>query len=176
MPSLQGMGKDAASAPLDDARDPLVSLTAALGSLDPIGYWTVPDGTGSSGDVVVAGVTGVFLVAAYDRPGVLTVDRGKPRVDGRAVPGLRALRKDARKLARTLTEAQVFADVEPVVCLTRATVGAPRTVGGVRVVGLDGLTKDLTGRPTRVQHARAQRVARGLGMQIAGDQRRHFVA
>jgi hypothetical protein len=167
---------DAASVPIDDARDPLAALTVAVGSLDPVSYWTVPAGNASSGDLVIAGVTGVFLIAAYDRDGALTVDRGRPRVDGKAIPGLRGLRKDARKLAGTLTEAQVFADVEPVVCLTRATVGAPRTIGGVRVVGLNGLTKDLTARPTRVQHARAQRVARALGMQIAGDQRRHFVA
>jgi hypothetical protein len=166
----------AATAPRDDARDALAMLTAALGTLDPVAYWTVPAGSGSSGDLVVAGVTGVFLVAAYDRSGVLTVERGKPRVDGTAIPGLRGLRKDARKLAGMLSEAQVFADVEAVVCLTRATVGAPRTVSGVRIVGVDGLTKDLTARPTRVQHARAQRVARALGMQIAGDQRRHFVA
>jgi hypothetical protein len=167
---------DAAEAPNDHARDAVAALTVALGTLDPVSFWTVPAGTGSSGDLVVAGVTGVFLVAAYDRPGVLTVDRGKPRVDGKVVPGLRGLRKDARKLAAALTDAQVFADVEAVVCLTRATVGAPRTTGGVRVVGVDGLTKDLAARPTRVQHARAQRVARALGMQIAGDQRRHFVA
>lgn len=170
------MGKDAASAPVDDARDPLAVLTAALGSLDPVSYWTVPAGSGSSGDLVVAGVTGVFLVAAYDRDGVFTADRGKGRVDGMAIPGVRGLRKDARRLAATLTDAQVFADVEPVVCLTRATIGAPRTLDRVRIVGLAGLTKDLTSRPTRVQHARAQRVARALGMQIAGDQRRHFVA
>jgi hypothetical protein len=176
MPSVEEMGMDAASASLDSGRDPLVALTSALGTLDPVSYWTVPAGDGSSGDVVVAGVTGVFLVAAYDRDGVFTADRGKGRVDGKAIPGLRGLRKDARKLAAALTDAQVFADVEPIVCLTRATIGAPRTVDGVRIVGLAGLTKDLTSRPTRVQHARAQRVARALGMQIAGDQGRHFVA
>lgn len=167
---------DPATGLQDGAHDALAVLTSTLGRLDPVSYWTVPAGTASSGDVVVTGVTGVFLVAAYDRPGVLTVDRGKPRIDGKAIPGLRGLRKDARDLATTLDEARVFADVEPMVCLTRATVGAPRTVGGVRIVGLEGLTRDLTARPTRVQHARAQRVARALGMQIAGDQRRHFVA
>lgn len=166
---------DAATGDDERARDPLALLTAALGSLDPVSYWTVPAGVGSSGDLVVAGVTGVFLVAAYDRAGVFQVDRGKARVDGKAIPGVRGLRKDARRLGATLAAAQVFADVEPVVCLTRATIGAPRTLGGVRIVGLGGLTKDLTTRPTRVQHARAQRVVRALGMQIAGDQRRHFV-
>jgi hypothetical protein len=166
----------AASDPPRDALDALAELTAAVGRLDPVSYWTVPAEASSSGDLVVAGVTGVFLVAAYDRPGILTLDRGKPRVDGRPVPGLRELRKDARRLGTTLTASQVFAEVEPVVCLTRATVGAPRDVAGVRIAGLKDLTKDLTGRPIKVQHARAQRVARALGMRIAGDQRRHFVA
>ncbi|HEY7668158.1 MAG TPA: hypothetical protein VIE12_08550 [Actinomycetota bacterium] len=174
MPSVVMM--DAASAAPGDARDALTDLTSAVGTLDPVSFWTVPAASASSGDLVIAGVTGVFLVAAYDREGVLTVDRGKPRVDGKPIPGLRGVRKDAKRLGSTLTAAQVFADVEPVVCLTRATVGAPRTVLGVRVVGLGDLTKDLTRRPTRIQHARAQRVARALGMQIAGDQRRHFVA
>ncbi len=167
---------DAASASPDGARDALADLTSAVGTLDPVSFWTVPAAAASSGDLVIAGVTGVFLVAAYDREGVLTVDRGKPRVDGRPVPGLRGLRKDAKRLGSTLSAAHVFADVEAVVCLTRATVGAPRTTAGVRIVGLSDLTKDLTRRPNRLQHARAQRVARALGMQIAGDQRRHFVA
>jgi hypothetical protein len=166
---------DPATASPDPARHALTALTTTLGGLDPVSFWTVPVGDRSTGDVVVAGVTGVFLIAAFDRAGVLSVDRGKPRVDGRPIPGLRGLKKDARRLASTLTAAQVFADVEAIVCLTRATVGAPRTVAGVRIVGVDGIAKDLTQRPTRVQHARAQRVARALGMQIAGDQRRHFV-
>lgn len=166
---------DAAPAP-DETRDALARLTSALGTLDPVSFWTVPAAGDSSGDVVVAGVTGVFLIAAYDRAGVLTVDRGRARVDGKAVPGIRGLRADARRLAGRLSDAHVFADVEPVVCLTRATVGSPRSVNGVGIVGVDGLTKELASRPTRVQHARAQRVARALGMRIAGDQRRHFVA
>jgi hypothetical protein len=165
----------AADPPRDDLAA-LAELIAAVGTLDPVSYRTVPAGPSSIGDLVIAGVTGVFLVAAYDRPGVLTVDRGKPRVDGRPIPGLRELRKGARRLGATLTAAQVFAEVEPVVCLTRATVGAPRDVSGIRVVGLQDLTKDLTARPIKVPHARAQRVARALGMRIAGDQRRHFVA
>ena len=166
----------AASVPSRGDFDALSALTSALAKLDPFGYWTVPTGSGSRADVVVAGVTGVFLIAAYDRPGVMTVERGKPRVAKKAVPGLRNLKKDAKGLAAVLTASQVFAQVEPVVCLTRATVGAPRTVGGVRVVGVDALTKDLTGRPATVPHARAQRVVRALGMRLAGDQRRHFVA
>jgi hypothetical protein len=159
-----------------DDFDALAALTAALGRLDPVSYWTVPAGDGSVGDLVVTGVTGVFLVAAYDRPGVLTVDRGRPRVEGTTVPGLRRLRKDAKRLSGLLAASQVFAEVDPVVCLTRATVGAPRSVAGVRVAGLGDLTRDLTGRPATIQRARAQRVARALGMRIAGDQRRHFVA
>lgn len=166
----------AAASPDRDDHRALADLTSTVGRLDPVSYWTVPADASSGGDLVIAGVTGVFLVAAYDRPGVLTVERGKPRVDGRAIPGLRGLRRDAKRLGATLAASQVFAEVEAVVCLTRATVGAPRTVSGIRVVGLGELTRDLTGRPTRVQHARAQRVARALGMRIAGDQRRHFVS
>jgi hypothetical protein len=166
---------DASAASARDDVDALVALTAALGRLDPVSYWTVPADQQSSGDVVVSGITGVFLVAAYDRRGVLTMSRGTPRVDGQVIPGLRRLRIDAKRLTATLGAEHVFAQAEPVVCLTRATVGVPQTARGVRIAGLDNLTKDLTSRPVTLQHARAQRVVRALGMRIAGDQRRHFV-
>jgi hypothetical protein len=151
-------------------------LTRALGRLDAHSYFRVPADPSSVADTIVTGTTGVFLIAAYARSGVLTVDGGRPRVDGRKVPGMRALRRDAKKLSARLSAATVFSSVEPVICITHATVGAPRTVGGVRIVGVSELARDMAARP-RVQEAmRAQRAARALGMQIAGDRRRHFVA
>jgi hypothetical protein len=69
----------------------------------------------------------------------------------------------------------VFSTVEPVVCLTVATAGGPRSVRGVRVVPLTYVARDLSGRARVLPPTRAQRAARVLGMQLAGDRKRHFV-
>ena len=53
-------------------------------------------------------------------------------------------------------------------------MGMPREVKGVHVVTLGELIKDLASRPRILEHSRVERAARVLGVQIAGDRKRHF--
>jgi hypothetical protein len=152
-----------------------VVLARELGRLDPYSFWSVPTEPSSEGDMVVAGVTGVFLVRACSLPGALTVDGRRATIDGVRLPGVRALRAERKRLSAKLSAASVFSTVEPVVCLTVATAGGPRSVRGVRVVPLTYVARDLSGRARVLPPTRAQRAARVLGMQLAGDRKRHFV-
>ncbi len=95
-------------------------------------------------------------------------------VDEQPIPGVRALRSDAKRLTAKLSAASVSATVEPVICLTHGVAGMPRDVKGVHVVALGDLTKDLASRPRILEHSRVERAAGVLGVQIAGDRKRHF--
>jgi hypothetical protein len=153
----------------------LARLSKELGRLDPYSFWVVPAGSlSSSGDLIVAGATGLFLMAAWPAPGAFSVSRGRPMVDDQAIPGVRGLRTDAKRLSGQLSAASVSAIVEPVICLTHGVAGMPRDVKGVHVVALSGLIKDLASRPRILEHSRVERAARVLGVQIAGDRKRHF--
>ena len=87
---------------------------------------------------------------------------------------MRTLRLDAKHLSAKLSAASVSATVEPVICLTHGVMGMPRDVKGVHVVTLGELIKDLASRPRILEHSRVERAARVLGVQIAGDRKRHF--
>lgn len=67
-------------------------LARELGRLDPYSFWSVPTDPSSKGDMVVAGVTGVFLVRACSLPGALMVDGRRATIDGVRLPGVRAVR------------------------------------------------------------------------------------
>ena len=95
-------------------------------------------------------------------------------VDDRAIPGVRALRSDAKRLSAKLSASSVSATVEPVICLTHGVAGMPRDVKGIHVVSLGALVKDLASRSRVLEHSRVERAARVLGVQIAGDRKRHF--
>ncbi len=96
-------------------------------------------------------------------------------VDDQAIPGVRALRLDAKRLerqavgilgvrhrrARHLSHARRRGQ-----CLA--------TSSGVHVVALGDLIKDLATRPRILEQSRVERAARVLGVQIAGDRKRHF--
>lgn len=153
----------------------LARLSKELSRLDPYSFWVVPAGALSgAGDLIVAGSTGLFLMAVWPAPGAFSVSRGRPMVDDRAIPGVRALRLDAKRLSSRLSGSSVSATVEPVICLTHGVVGMPRDVKGVHVVALGNLSKDLASRPRILEHSRVERAARVLGVQIAGDRKRHF--
>jgi hypothetical protein len=153
----------------------LARLSKELGRLDPYSFWVVPAGTlSSAADLIVAGATGLFLTAAWPAPGAFSVSRGRPMVDDQAIPGVRTLRLDAKHLSAKLSAASVSATVEPVICLTHGVTGMPRDVKGVHVVALGDLIKDLASRPRILEHSRVERAARVLGVQIAGDRKRHF--
>jgi hypothetical protein len=160
------------SASLDG--DGMARLSHELSRLDPYTFWTIPAGARSAGDLIVVGQTGVFLVAAWPALGAFSVSLGRPVVDGRSIPGLSALRSDAKHLTSRLSGASVPAKAEPVVCLTHAAIGMPREVKGIRFVQISGLLRDLTERPKVLELTRVQRAARLLGVEIPGDRNRHF--
>jgi hypothetical protein len=149
-------------------------VTKELARLDSYSFWVVPTDPELAGDLVVAGTTGVFLIAACGREGHLKPGR-RPTV-GDAAIRVRPLRGAAKRLGGRLSEASVFAPVQPVMVVTHATAGPPTSVSGVRFVHLRDIVRDLTGRSSALSRSRAQRAARVLGMQLAGDQSRHFTA
>ena len=150
----------------------LARVSKELRRLDPYTFWVVPAGAGSVGDTIVVGTTGVFLIATWPAPGAFSIERGRPTVDTQVIPGVRALRSNAKGLANKLSGAAVSAEVLPVICLTHAAIGMPRDAKGVRFVGLDELVSDLTSRPRTLELLRVHRAARTLGVQIAGDAKR----
>ncbi len=153
----------------------LARVSKELHRLDPFSFWVVPAGARSAGDMVVVGITGVFLIASWPAPGAFSIERGRPTVDEQAIPAIRALRSDAKGLRSRLSGASVSAEVQPVVCLTHGSIGMPRDVKRVRVVGIAELVSDLTSRPRILELPRVQRAARALGVEIAGDAQRHSV-
>ncbi len=151
-----------------DVAGALARITKATGRLDAWSFWSVP----SHDHVVVAGTTGVFLILPDVHEGFLEVQGRRVRIGGDRIR-LRPLRTAAARLRDRLGSGTVGANLEPVLCLTRAKAGAPRTVQGVRIVTADALAADLANREKVLQPVRAQRVVRTLGMTVAGDQRRH---
>ena len=147
--------------------DALAPITKQLGRLDAWSFWIVPD----EDHVVVAGTTGIFLVVPETREGFVEVDGRRVQVGGRDVR-VRPVRAAARRLRSRLGTAAVGADIQPILCLTRATAGGPRDVGGVRIVPVAGLAADIARREQALPVARAQRVVRTLGMTVAGDHKR----
>jgi hypothetical protein len=145
----------------------LARITRETGRLDAWSFWTVP----GDDHVVVAGTTGVFLVVPEVHDGLLDVSGRRVRVGGDNVP-LRPLRAAVRRLRNRLGTGAVGVEIEPVLCLVRATAGAPLSVRGVRVVPLGSLAVDVARRDKVLSPSRAQRVVRTLGMTVAGDQRR----
>ena len=85
------------------------------------------------------------------------------------------MRSAAKAVGTKLTAASVGVGVEPVLCLTFAVAGAPRTIKGVRVVQAADIAADISKRPRGLPVSRAQRAARVLGMELAGDRSRHFL-
>ncbi len=136
-----------------------------LQRLDPWTYWVVPAPAEESGDLIVVGVTGAFLVMAVVTEGYADTTGRALKIEGKKVGGLSALRRSARRLRGRLATLAVFAEVEPVVCLTRAPAGAPRTMGGVRVVPISALARDITERQKILGPSRARRAAESLGFE-----------
>jgi hypothetical protein len=154
----------------------IARLSKELGRLDPYSFWIVPAGSlSSSGDLIVAGATGLFLIAVWPASGAFSISRGRPMLGDAPIPGIRGLRSDAKDLTGRLSASAVSTHVEPVVCLTHGVAGMPRDVKGVHFVTLGDLIRDLTSRPRVMEPTRVQRAARVLGVQLAGDRKRHFV-
>ena len=148
-------------------------IAAQLQRLDPFTFWILPrDG---AADFVVVGTTGAFLIAASAVEGTVDIRRGRLKVGGASLDGGRRLRAEAKRIQLTLSRATVPVQVEPVICLTHAIAGAPRSDRGVRVLQVRDLAKDMADRSHVLPRLRAQRAARELGMRLDGDERRIFI-
>jgi hypothetical protein len=150
------------------------ALVRALTKLDPWNFWTVPLGDAERGDFAVVGATGAFLLFTCDLGGYLESADRTVTVGGDKVGGFRAMRSAAKVLSNRLSAASVAVEAEPVLVLTMATAGSPRTVKGVRILQISEVARDLTNRSRTMPVSRAQRAARALGLELAGDQKRHF--
>lgn len=137
-------------------------LRSALGALDPWSFWAVrlddPDV-----DYAVLGTTGAFALAIVALEGFAEPSGDGLRIEGVEVPGFREVVRGARRLHGRLLEVSTFADVQPVLCLTRAMAGSSRTIRGVRVVRLQDLAAEIAGRQRSLDPSTARRAAGALG-------------
>ena len=140
-----------------------------LSRLDPWSYWVAALPAEGPGDFAVVGTTGAFLIAVWGLEGPFHVDGDKATVGGEPIGGLKEIRSEARRLKGKLLDAAVFAEVSPVVCLSRATAGAPLTVRGVRILGLADLISEITRRDRVLLPNRAQHGAEALGTVLRSD-------
>ena len=134
-----------------------------LARLDPWSFWVARVREDEVGDVAVLGTTGAFLISIFGREGYLAGEGERLTVDGRPIGGLRGLRKAAQKAHHRLGAASVFTDVVPLLCLTRAVAGSPRTVKDVRVVHLEDLIGEIVSRERSLRPSRAEKGVRVLG-------------
>lgn len=134
-----------------------------LARLDPWSFWAARMREDEVGDVAVVGTTGAFLISVFGFEGYLGGEGERLTVGGRPIGGLRGLRKAARKAGHHLGAAAVFTDVVPIVCLTRAVAGSPRTVKGVRVMRLEDLVGEIVNRERSLRPSRAEKGVRVLG-------------
>ena len=157
----------------DDPSRGARAVARELGRLDAYSFFVVP-GHDWNADVAVIGTTGAFLIEACDLAGVARIEGRRPTVGDEAVRDLRKLRSGTKRFSAKLVAASVLERVVPIVCLTEAIAGPPVEAAGARFVKVADLARDISARPGLQSHTRAQAAARSLGMQVAGDQRRHF--
>jgi hypothetical protein len=143
-------------------------LASELARLDPWSFWAAPAGSDESDEEVVAvsvaGVTGVFLIALVPFEGYLSVEGRRAAVDGVPLRGFRRVRKQARRLLERMRAGQVFIDrVEPIICLTRAAAGAPRSMRGVTILAREHLASHIAGRRRILIPNQAKKAARVIG-------------
>jgi hypothetical protein len=137
-------------------------LRSALGKLDPWSFWSVRLDDDDV-DYAVLGTTGAFAVAIVGLDGFAEPSGDGLRIGPTELTGFREVLRGARRLHGRLLEASAFHDVEPVLCLTRATAGSSRTIRGTRVVRLEDLPDEIAGRPRSFDPSTARRAAEALG-------------
>jgi hypothetical protein len=158
-------------APPPDPED-VTLLARELRKLDPWAFWPVELDPRRGASFAVLGVTGAFVAAPCGLDGYLVAQGGKLLVDGRRVGGFRDVKRAARALrGRLMRIGSANADVTPVIVLTRASAGAPRERGRVRVLRLEDVVPVLTRREHVLDPSTAERLARQLGTVIAGPAR-----
>jgi hypothetical protein len=158
--------------PVERDGEAVARVAKEVARLDSYSFWTVPADPATAADIVVTGITGVFLIAAVGAEGVLHLEK-RPSVGDQELP-LKALKAGAKQINSALSTSSVVALVESVFVMTKALAGPPASSAGVRFVKVVDLLAELTSRPKSVTPERARQVARVLGMQLAGDKNRHF--
>lgn len=144
-----------------------VLVRAELARLDPWSFWAV-ELRDEGAEYAVLGRTGAFVITLVPLPGYVEPDRRGLRVGGAPLTGYRPARRAARRLHARLLQVPAFCDVEPVLCLTRAVAGAPRTMRGVRVVSVGDLATDIASRENAMDPQTARRAAETLGRVLPG--------
>ncbi|MEX0756035.1 MAG: hypothetical protein WD206_08820 [Actinomycetota bacterium] len=146
-------------------------LGEELVRLDPWMFWFArPPKDSGFGAAVVVGVTGAFLIQANDATGYLKVGTASASVGDERIGGFLRARRAARKLHYWFSGKNVFLDVEPVICLTRATAAGPRRVRGVTICAREHLATVLARGEQTVAPLHAKKAARALGLSPdAGD-------
>ena len=142
-------------------------LRAALAKLDPWSFWTVALEPGRGADYAVVGTTGGFAIAICGLEGYLEPEGDRLRIGSAEVAGFSDVKRAAKAVKGSLSDATAFTDVEPMICLTRAAAGVSRTVRGIRVVRLDDLHLEISSRERSLDMTTARRGAEALGPVIS---------
>ena len=140
-------------------------LLPELKRLDPWAFCVAP-GSDLGADFLVIGLTGAFVVFVNQEKGYVTAGFGRIDVGGNKAASPRRLRSAAKKLKSRLSSMSVYADVEPVLCCTDATIGAPRKVKGVWIASPSDAVKLMARRPNAVPRPSAKRAAQTLGAKM----------
>ena len=138
-------------------------LRSALARLDPWSFWSVRLDAVPGAEYAVVGSTGAFAISVCGLDGYAEPDGSGLRVGGAEVTGFREVKRAAKAVRGRLSDASTFAEVLPVICLTRAIAGTSRDVRGVRVVRLDDLPSEIANRERTLDPGTAKRAAAVLG-------------
>jgi hypothetical protein len=134
-----------------------------LAKLDPWSYRVAVMDPSIGAEYAAVGSTGAFVIAIYGVEGYVEPKGSGVTIDGRPLQGVRRVAKAAKKARGMLLDKHVFADVVPILCLTKAAAGVSRTVSGVRVVRLADLVSEIGGRPRALEVDSAKKGAAALG-------------
>lgn len=138
----------------------------AFARLDPWSFWAASLDDPVA-DYAVVGVTGAFAIALVALEGYAEPSRSGLRIGEVGLTGFRDVSRAARRLHGRLLDASAFTHVEPVLCLTRATAGASRTVKGVRVMRVEDLPAEIGARERTLDPTTAKHAAEAVGRVLA---------
>jgi hypothetical protein len=149
--------------PVDWTREHHDLVRTELAKLDPWSYRVAVMDPAIGAEYAAVGSTGAFVIAICGVEGYVEPKGSGVTIDGRPLQGVRRVAKAAKRARGLLLDKQVFADVVPILCLTKAAAGVSRTVSGVRVVRLADLVTEISGRPRALELDSAKKGAAALG-------------
>jgi hypothetical protein len=138
-------------------------VRSALAKLDPWSYRVAVMDPSIGAEYAAVGSTGAFVIAIYGVEGYVEPKGAGVTIDGLPLQGVRRVAKAAKAAKGLLLDKHVFADVVPILCLTKAAAGVSRSVSGVRVVRLVDLVNEISGRPRALEPDSAKKGAAVLG-------------